>query len=126
MARSRLDTDGLQNPSLALTVGSMPSRHKAIAAIEAVSTADATRNAQQRLRETQRVTPTATPVLRPAREYVAVSGDSWWSIASRVSPSPAPHDVLKALHALQLLNPHLTDLTPGTRMHLPDLITNTD
>jgi hypothetical protein len=118
-------TDGLQNPSPALTVGGMSSRHEAIAAVDAVAAADTTRNAQQRQREALRVASASAPVLRPAREYIAVSGDSWWSIASRVSPTPAPHDVLKALHALQLLNPHLTDLTPGTRMHLPDLDNNT-
>lgn len=99
----------------------MSPRPEAITAIESVGAVEATRQAQQQHRETQRVAHQPTPVLRPTREYVAAAGDSWWSIASRVSPSPAPHDVLRALHALQLLNPHLTDLTPGTRMRLPDL-----
>lgn len=100
----------------------MSPRPEAITAVESVGAVEATRHTQQQLhRETQRVTHQTTPVLRPTREYVAAAGDSWWSIASRVSPTPAPHDVLRALHALQLLNPHLTDLTPGTRLRLPDL-----
>jgi Tfp pilus assembly protein FimV len=95
-----------------------------ISAIDAVLSAEAINQARREMPRVEHVT--RAHVARPERQYVVATGDSWWSIASRMSPTSAPHDVLRALHALQMLNPHVTEVAAGARLRLPSVPEESD